>query len=238
MQQENNYTDNLLRQLENDALPDLTQVDTHWKSMQPLLLPQPQPVNGTGKFFKPPFKLLMITAVTVTSTFLLYKFLSPKESVSILPAIEIKKDSIPQPSAVIVTDTILPLVKITKPVRDTLAKTKTVTASKTTARSVAKKNTKATPVQLIPQTNTVQKPVLRVRVNRPDSVSVSEPKKPVPVKRRERIAQAEKTLPVTAIDTIVVTKKTEPLKYDFELIVRDSSQFKKDTISIIKDRVE
>lgn len=238
MQQENNYTDNLLRKLENDSLPDLSQLNTHWKSMQQLLIPQPQPVNGTGKFFKNPFRLLVVTAVTVTSVFLLYKSLPHKELDANLPVIETNKDATPQQSVKVAQDTIVPVVKVNKLVKDTLPGTKTITHFKTATPSVAIQNRKTAPVQLTARKNVVQKPMLRVKASRPDSASASEPIKPVPVKRRARIAQAEKTLPVIAIDTIVATKKTEPLKYDFELVVRDSSQFKKDTIKIIKDRIE
>ena len=60
MQQDKNNIENKLRQLENQQLPDLSQMDGHWKAMGQLLSPGADVPKVSGNFLKGNSKLAHI----------------------------------------------------------------------------------------------------------------------------------------------------------------------------------
>lgn len=65
MQQDNNYIENKLRQLDSQQLPDLSHMDEHWQKMQAMLQP-PVPksklrINNKGKLIGGGFGVIIIT---------------------------------------------------------------------------------------------------------------------------------------------------------------------------------
>jgi hypothetical protein len=67
MQQDNNDMENKLRQLENQQLPDLSDMDTHWKQMQVMLKPHAPKV----KPLIPKGRLWIVSAACLTGAILL-----------------------------------------------------------------------------------------------------------------------------------------------------------------------
>lgn len=76
MQQDNNHIENNLRQLENQQLPDLSEMETHWNDMQTALL-SAIPVNRNHSGFKKYLKKILIAtgiAAAVTAGYFIKKF--------------------------------------------------------------------------------------------------------------------------------------------------------------------
>jgi hypothetical protein len=71
MQQDKSNIENKLRQLENQQLPDLSQMDDHWQQMQQMLSPAANATNNT-KFLKLNKKILFLAASLAGIIFLIW----------------------------------------------------------------------------------------------------------------------------------------------------------------------
>jgi hypothetical protein len=74
MQQYNNDMENKLRQLENQQLPDLSAMDTHWKEMQNMLSPGiavPGKRSSSNKYFK---KILIAASIITALSIFIMKY--------------------------------------------------------------------------------------------------------------------------------------------------------------------
>ncbi|MGC4100079.1 hypothetical protein [Ferruginibacter sp.] len=71
MQQDNNHIENKLRQLENQQLPDLSQMDAHWQQMGAILSPGSFTVPKTS-FLKTHLKKLLFAACIIAALMIAY----------------------------------------------------------------------------------------------------------------------------------------------------------------------
>ncbi len=97
MQQDNNNIENQLRQLENQQLPDLSQMDAHWKQMQavlPAYLPKAKPLISKAGWWFTGAAVLVCAIILIT-----YK------GASIKNATIATESKIEQNNAIVKTDT-------------------------------------------------------------------------------------------------------------------------------------
>jgi hypothetical protein len=111
MQRDKNDMENKLKQLENQQLPDLSQMDEHWQAMSQMLAPGARPSMGSGNFLKRNSKFLLFAA-SVISIIMLVWFLQnnsndkkekTKEAVINVPDISPEKD---QGKGIVLVDTL------------------------------------------------------------------------------------------------------------------------------------
>ena len=76
MQQDNNDIENKLRQLENQQLPDLSNMDKHWQATQQLLKDSESPSEKNSVFKQHAKKLLLAASVVIMALLAgwLYKY--------------------------------------------------------------------------------------------------------------------------------------------------------------------
>lgn len=161
MQQDNNHIDKKLRQLENQALPDLSQMDEHWTNMQGMLRPEatvPKPRNGNplGSF-----RWLIAAAFLAGVSFLAYRLINSELGKTTHETGNISSSNATTPST-LPGDTILLRAKMSNG-KDTILK----------AMLIAPKNTESKPgsISLHAKTTSGKDTVLKA--------TIIAPKKPV-----------------------------------------------------------
>src|SRR4030095_3654802 len=98
MQQDNNYTDKKLQQLENQSLPDLSNMDKHWEEMKTMVKPAVKPIKPYSKP-KKFYIWLAAASVAVGIMFFAYKYnstASKKEIKKVYVDREPSNDSLPK----------------------------------------------------------------------------------------------------------------------------------------------